>query len=214
MVEVIPAQKLNIIDVESKFGLTQTEDEQFFPEWNENLPDITDLEKQALDRVKLNYISLVKRRQISENMVKMTVLGPMLVWTDFYQLPFDILDEQTVELAVADEDEIVRGRLDIVVLQDHLWLLTIESKNAGLSLLNGIPQALFYMMANPHSSPTVFGMVTNGNNFLFIKLSKQENPRYALSDEFILSNHRENELYTVMKILKKLSHLVSSNTQA
>jgi len=214
MVEVIPAQKLNIIDVESKFGLAQTEDDQFFPEWKENLPDITELEKQALDRIKLNYLSLVKHREISENMVKMTVLGPMLAWTDFYQLPFDILDEQTVELAVADEDEIVRGRLDIVVLQDHFWLLTIESKNAGLSLLNGIPQALFYMMANTNPSPTVFGMVTNGNNFLFIKLSKQENPRYALSDEFILSNRRENELYTVMKILKKIGQLVSSNTQA
>ncbi|MGK7904957.1 MAG: restriction endonuclease subunit R [Hormoscilla sp.] len=209
MVEIIPAQKLNIIDVESKFGLTETEDDEFFPEWKENLPDITELEKQALDRVKLNYLSLVKRREISENMVKMTVLGPLLVWTDFYQLPFDILDEQAVELAVADEDEIVRGRLDIVVLQDHLWLLTIESKNAGLSLLNGIPQALFYMIANPNPTPTVYGLVTNGNNFLFIKLSKQDNPQYALSDEFTLSHRRENGLYTVLKILKKIGQLVS-----
>ena len=141
MSQVIQAQKLNVIDVETKFGLTQTDSDSFFPEWFEELPELTDLEKQVLDRTKANYLSLVRRREISENMVKITVLGPLLAWTDFYQLPFDILDEREVELAVADRDEIVRGRLDIMVLKDHLWLLVIESKNAGLSLLNGIPQA-------------------------------------------------------------------------
>ena len=214
MIEITPGQKLNIIDVENKFGLTQTEDEQLFPEWFENLPDINDLEKQALDRVKLNCLSLVKGRQISENMVKMATLGPLLTWTDFYQLPFDILDEQTVELAVASRDEILRGRLDIIVLQDHFWLLAIESKNAGLSLLNGIPQALFSMIANPNPTPTVYSLVTNGNDFLFIKLSKQDNPQYALSDKFTLFNTRENELYTVLKILKKIGQLVRENPQA
>ena len=30
MIEITPGKKLNIIDVENKFGLTETEDDQFF----------------------------------------------------------------------------------------------------------------------------------------------------------------------------------------
>ncbi|MEQ8464012.1 hypothetical protein [Coleofasciculus sp. E1-EBD-02] len=87
MVQIIQTQTLNIIDLEQKFGLTQADDDQFFSEWYENLPDISDLERQILDRVKSNYLSLIKHREISENMVKLAVLGPLLTWTDFYHLP-------------------------------------------------------------------------------------------------------------------------------
>ncbi|MEQ8539590.1 MAG: type I restriction endonuclease [Coleofasciculus sp. D1-CHI-01] len=207
MVQVIQAQTLNIIDLEQKFGLTQADDDQFFSEWYENLTEISDLEKQVLDRVKSNYLSLVKHREISENMVKLVVLGPLLTWTDFYHLPFDVVDEQSMEVTVQDQDELVRGRLDIMVLKDHLWLLVIESKNAGLSLLNGIPQALVYMAANPHPDQTVFGLVTNGSELVFIKLVQQNTPKYALSEPFSLLK-RDNELYTVLSILKKLSQLM------
>jgi hypothetical protein len=77
-----------------------------------------------------------------------------------------------------------------------------ESKNAGFSLLNAIPQALFYMVSNPMAEQNIFGLVTNGNDFQFIKLSKQHSPRYALSDKFSIYNPQENELYRVLKILK------------
>lgn len=88
MVQIIQTQTLNIIDLEQKFGLTQADDDQFFSEWYENLPDISDLERQILDRVKSNYLSLIKHREISENMVKSVVLSLFLTWTDFYHLPF------------------------------------------------------------------------------------------------------------------------------
>ena len=133
-------------------------------------------------------------------MVKISVIGPLLVWTDFYQLPFDIVDEKTVELAVENEKEVVRGRLDIMVARENFWFLIIESKNAGLSLLNGIPQALFYMVSNATAEQNTFGLVTNGDDFQFIKLSKQDSPLYALSDKFSISNQQENELYRVLKV--------------
>ena len=205
MVETLPAEKLKIIDVERKFALTQTNDRDFFTEWFDNLPELTEAEKALLDRTKSNYLSLIKRREISENMVKISVIGPLLVWTDFYQLPFDIVDEKTVELAVENENEVVRGRLDIMVARDNFWFLIIESKNAALSLLNGIPQALFYMVSNAIAEQNTFGLVTNGDDFQFIKLSKQDSPRYALSEKFSISNPQENELYRVLKVLKKIT---------
>lgn len=208
MTAIIQANKLNIIDVENKFGLSQTDNVQFFTEWVDNLPDITDIEKQVLDRAKANYLNAVKHREISENLVKMIVISPLLAWADFYRLPFDIVDENSIDISVETQDENIRGRIDIRVFKHHLWLLVIESKNAGLSILNGIPQALTYMMANPNPERPVFGLVTNGIELIFIKLVQQDTPKYALSESFSLLK-RENELYKVLSILKKLGQIIS-----
>jgi len=64
------------------------------------------------------------------------------------------------------------------------------------------------MLANPHPEKPVFGCVTSGEDFQFIKLIKQDKPEYALSDKFTLSR-RENELYKVLSILKNLSQILS-----
>ncbi len=207
MIQIIQAQNLHLIDLQQKFGLQLAEEDQFFTEWLDDLPEITEFEKQVLDRAKVNYHSLVQRREISENMVKMVLVSYLLDLADFYRLPFDIKDEKSLDISVEDQEQIVRGRLDIMVLKYDFWLLIIESKNAGLSLLNGIPQALAYMLANPQSEKPVFGLVTNGEDFVFIKLTKQNTPRYALSDQFTLLK-RENELYRVLSVMKKLGQLL------
>ena len=208
MVQVIQAQNINIVYLKEKFGLRLTDSDQIFTEWLDNLPEITDLEKQYLDRVKTNYLSLVKRRPISEEMVKMVVLSPLLDLADFYRPPFYVETESSIEIALEDEGEIVRGRIDVMVLKHQFWLLVIESKQSGFSLLTAIPQALAYMLANPTPERPAFGLVTNGDDFQFIKLTKQDTPQYALSDKFTLSK-RENELYKVLSILKKLSQILS-----
>lgn len=84
-----------------------------------------------------------------------------------------------------------------------MWLLVVESKQAAFSLFEAIPQALAYMLANPYPDKPLFGLVTNGEDFQFIKLVKQKLAIYDLSDKFTLFK-RENELYKVLAILKKL----------
>ncbi|KZL48790.1 restriction endonuclease subunit R [Nodularia spumigena CENA596] len=208
MVQFIQAQNVGLAYLEERFGLQQTEDVNFFPEWLENLPEITNLERQNLDRIKYHFLRLVKHPPLSEETVKLVVLSPLLNMAGFYDEPFFIRSEQSIEISAEDKGEIIRGRIDVLVIQEQFWLLVIESKRSSFSLLEAIPQALSYMLANPYPEKPVFGCVTSGEDFQFIKLIKQDKSEYALSDKFTLSR-RENELYRVLSILKNLSQILS-----
>ena len=208
MVQVIQAHNVSLAYLEARFGLQQTEGEDFFTEWFDALPEITDIEKQYLDRVKTNFMRLVKHPPILENAVKMLVVSPLLDLAGFYGEPFFLATEESLEIALEDEGEIIRGRIDVLVIQEKFWLLVIESKRASFSLLAAIPQILTYMLANPNPDKPVFGLVTNGEDFQFIELIKQDKAKYNLSDKFTLSK-RKNELYQVLRILRKLSQSLS-----
>lgn len=208
MVQVIQAQDITLEQLIELFSLTITYDDQFFTEWSDNLPEITDLEKQQLDRVKINYLGLVERNALSENLVKMVVVEHLLDLADFYLPPFDVKDEKSVELSVQNEDKVIRGRLDFLVFKNQLWFAIIESKNAGITLREAIPQCLAYMLNHPQPERPIFGLLINGDDFVFIKLTQGSTPQYALSDKFTLWK-RENELYKVLSILKKLGQLIS-----
>jgi hypothetical protein len=64
------------------------------------------------------------------------------------------------------------------------------------------------MLNNPNPESPIFALLSNGDHFIFIKLIQQDTPIYALSEEFSLLR-RENELYKVLSILKKLGQLIS-----
>ncbi|MBG1270071.1 type I restriction endonuclease [Nostoc sp. WHI] len=208
MVQVIQAHNISLAYLEARFGLQQSEGEDFFPEWFDTLPEITDIEKQYLDRVKTNFMRLVKHPPILENAVKMVVVSPLLDLAGFYREPFFLATEESIEISAEDEGEIIRGRIDILVIQEQLWLLVIESKRSSFSLLEAIPQALVYMLANPNQDKPTFGLVTNGSDFIFLKLTKQNQLKYAMSDQFTLLK-RKSELYQVLSVLKNLSQSLS-----
>ncbi|MEH1884848.1 restriction endonuclease subunit R [Nostoc sp.] len=208
MVQFIQAQNVGLAYLEERFGLQLAEEEAFFIECFDNLPEITDLEKQDLDRVKLHFLRLVKRPPLSEETVKLVVLSPLLNLAGFYDEPFYIRGEQSIEISAENEEEVIRGKIDILVIQEKLWLLVIESKRSSFSLLEAIPQALAYMLADPSQDKPTFGLVTNGSDFIFLKLAKQNQPRYAMSDQFTLLK-RKNELYQVLSGLKNLSQILS-----
>ena len=206
MAQTIQARDLTLHDVKVKFDLRLAEDDQFFREWREDLPELSDVEKRSLDQVKADYLYLAEYPML-ESIVKMVVLSPLLALAGFYRPPFRVTAETPVEISAEDEGENVQGRIDVLVLQNQLWVLVIEAKKSQFSLEPAIPQALAYMMANPNPDRPAFGFVTNGSTFIFIKLTKQDTPQYALSDEFTL--RRENDLYKVLSVLKQLGALLT-----
>jgi hypothetical protein len=211
MVETIQARNIALNDLETHFKIEWVEDDQFFREWQDHLPEINDAEKQRLDRVKASYRNLLKHPPLLENTVKMVVLSPFLDLADFYLAPFHVTSEKSVEIIDEDEGMIVRGQLDVLALFQEFWVVVIESKKAAFSLEVGIPQLLAYMLANLSADRPTYGLLMNGSSFLFVKLVKRETPQYAFSRWFSMFNPG-NDLYSVLSILKRLGQLNVGNT--
>jgi hypothetical protein len=207
MTQSIQAKTLTLRDVKTKFNFQFCEDEQFFREWIDDLPEITDEEKRYLDKVKAGYTNTADYPMI-EDTVKMVVLAPLLFLADLYLTPFHIECEKSVELVTEDEDILVRGSIDVLLLIESFWVVAIEAKRSQYSVEAGLPQLLFYMLSNPNPDRPTFGLLTNGSNFRFIKLIKQDIPQYALSYEFVID--RDRDFYDVFRILKRLAGIISS----
>ncbi len=209
MTQSIQAKTLTLNDVKTKFNFQFCEDEQFFREWIDNLPEITEVEKRYLDKVKAGYINSADHSMI-EDTVKMVVLAPLLFLADLYLNPFHIEAEKSVELVTVDEGILVRGSIDVLLLIEFFWVVAIEAKRAQYSVEAGLPQLLFYMLNDPSPEPVTFGLLTNGSSFRFIKVTKQDTPQYAVSKLFDIANPG-NELYEVFRILKRVAGIISSN---
>ncbi|NEP57162.1 MAG: restriction endonuclease subunit R [Symploca sp. SIO2G7] len=207
MVQTLKAQNINLRYLIENFGLQRMRDEQFFWEWQASLPELTEIERLELDRVQEGYFNLVEYPPLLENVVKLTIVSPLLFIAGLYLSPFHLRAEKSLETRVEDEEIIIEGRIDILVLKQNFWVTVIESKQISFSIEEGLTQILTYMLADTNPEKPTFGMITNGVNFRFVKLVKEETPKYALSDEFVLDN-RGNELYSVLKILKYLSQFV------
>lgn len=208
MLPTIATQDITLRSLKQDFGLQLAEESSFFSEWQEAQPDLNHLEKQALDRVKHNFETLLEDPPLLENGVKMVVLAPLLDLAGFYQKPFRIQTETRIEITTEDQGITVRGRIDVLVLHEQLWLLVIESKRSDFSVSRAIPQALSYMLSSPNLHQPSYGLIANGNEFLFLKANSQTKT-YANSRLFSLLNPG-NELYRILQILKYLGATLSS----
>lgn len=208
MVQTIPAKEITLRYLIDYFGIQLVTDDQFFREWQDDLPEISDLERQLLDKVKAGYLNLLTYPPLLEDGIRMAILDPILFIGDFYLAPFNVASEKSVELAVENEGVIITGRIDTLVLKNQFWVMVIESKRASFSIEAGLAQILSYMLTNPYPDKPCFGLITNGGSFIFIKLVQGETPRYATSNIFEIRN-QGNQLYDVLKIFKRLSQLIN-----
>jgi hypothetical protein len=210
MVQTIAATSIGLRDLRTKFDLQLVKDQQFFREWLDDLPDLSDFEEQLLNRVRQNFFNIYEYPPILESTVKMVALSPLLDLAGFYLPPFHIETEPSINLELNDDEVVVRGRIDVLVLQEQLWVLVIESKRSGISLSEGLPQMLTYLLSNPDKQKPSFGLLTNGIDFQFLKLTQFDAPQYAFSRLFNLYNPG-NDLYDVLKVMKHLAQLLKAD---
>ena len=203
--QTIQARDISLYELEEKFGLQST-DTDFFTEWTDNLPSLTDLEKQSLKRVQSNYFNLTRRSLISEEAVKMVVLSPLLDLAGFYQPPFEIETETSVEIVAEEEGVKLKGNIDVLVVQKNFWILVIESKITKFDVTIALPQALACMLNSCDREKPIFGLLVNGREFVFVKLVREEEIKYARS--YALSIEKDDEFQQVLSVLKRVGELV------
>jgi hypothetical protein len=199
-------------EVESKFNLVRAVDPQFFTEWTENLPPLTDAERASLDRIRGRYRYHRADGNLAEGVINLMVLSPLLDLAGFYDPPFKLRSEVGVELTIASatadlDNKPLQGRLDFLVVQNQFWVVLVESKGTAINLEDAIPQTLAYMLATPNPTQPIYGMATNGGEFLFLKCDRQTTPEYDLSSIYSQLPLR-NELYSVLQILKRFGQQV------
>lgn len=207
MAQTLQSRNVTIRDLIDQFGLQKVQDENFFNEWRTDLPELTDLDKQFLDKIKASFFNLLDYPPLSEKAIQLTILSPLLFIADFF-LPLHIKTEQSIEITSQDEGTIIRGQIDILLLKKGLWVLVIESKQADFSVEAGLAQLISYLLAKADIEKPAYGMITNGASFLFIKVVRHQDssPQYATSSQFDI-RRPTNELYEVLKILKHLGQI-------
>jgi hypothetical protein len=193
---------------EAMFGLRRSLTPDFFAEWQSNLPPLTPGEEAALDRIKTSYLHNSADGPLSESTINLLLVSPLLYLSGLCDPPFKLRGEAPVDVRVEEGEQTLSGRIDALTLQERFWWVLAEPEQAKLSFSMAIPQALAYMTAGPNGSEPLFGLVTNGDGFLFIKLVQQPQPTYGFSDDFSLFRQSRNDLYSVLKILKRIGQMV------
>jgi len=191
-------------DVESRFGLVRSVDSDFFLEWQQSFENLTQLEESTLDRIKHSYLRHINEGFLSESVVNLLVVSPLLFLANFLDAPFSLRSEESVEIVDQDRDITYKGRIDALVFKENLWIVLVEAKRSSFSFLVAVPQALTYMMASPNGNLPIYALVTNGDHFMFVK---KHGSQYDLSDDFSLFRRSRNELYPVLQILKSLASI-------
>ena len=192
-------------DLQRRLGLVQSQDRAFFSEWTDELPSLNDQEEASINRLKQRYDYHRADGLLLEGTINLVVTAPLLELLGFVDPPFRLKSPYGIALELEDPIETIRGFVDVLVLQERLWILTVESKRTSISVPAAFPQLLAYMAANPDRSLPNYGMATNGDEFVFLKLG--DNSEYDVSRSFSLFPQR-HELSQVAQILKALGQRV------
>lgn len=197
-----------LAEAEQRFQLSRTEADDFFLEWRDDLPTLTDDEQTAVKELRRRYLYQRAQGQLLENTVTLLFASPLLTLAGFYDPPFLLKAEESVQIKLEDPSEVLEGRLDVLVLKNQFWVMVLESKKTALSVWAALPQTLAYLMANPHPEQPSFALMTNGDNSVFVKLTRSNGGQYNFSRVFAALTSNQ-ELYGILQVLKQLGHAMS-----
>jgi hypothetical protein len=205
MAQLIQAKDLDFDILREQFAIIEADDEQFFFEWQATVPEATADEYAWMERIRNNYRDLFNGRAFSEESVKMVVLSPLLDMAGFYRRPFRLETETSVSVEGEDEGQMYRGKIDVLLVNRRFWVLVVEAKSTIFNARLGLPQALFYLFGAPEPERPAFALLTNGIDFVFVKLQRVGfGAQYGLSRVFSLLKPT-TDLPIVLGLLKHLS---------
>lgn len=192
-----------IAEAEGKFGLRRSESRDFFTEWYDQLPEINPSDRANLEVLWRRYIYHRSGGHLLESTVMLLLVSPLLTIAGLYDPPFRIKAEESIAIDISDSEEMLQGRIDVLVLCDRLWIIVLESKQTMLSVWSALPQTLAYLMASPNGDHPTFAMLTNGDDIVFMKL---EGKQYEMSQVLSPLVNR-GELEVAWQVLRKIAEI-------
>jgi len=130
-----------ISEAETRFGLTRSKSEDFFTEWHNQLPEINPNDRTNLEILWQRYIYHRSNGHLLESTVMLLLVSPLLTVAGLDDPPFLIKAEESVQITVADSEETLQSRIDVLVLRDCLWIIVLESKKTMLSVWSALPSS-------------------------------------------------------------------------
>ncbi|MBT9311189.1 type I restriction endonuclease subunit R [Leptothoe kymatousa] len=191
----------NLNEAHQRLNLRPANGADFFSEWQGELPALSPEEVDTLDRLKARYRYYQADGAITESTVDFILVSPLLELLGLCDPPYKLRGEKYISIEIESGDTVLRGLIDVLIVQDGFWLVLLETKRYGFSVMQALPQTLAYLASA--DAPQAFGLITTGEDFLFVTADLQTR-EYDISDKFTLSTRHENQLQTVVKIMKKL----------
>jgi hypothetical protein len=199
-----------IAEAEQRFSLIRNEDPSFFTEWQQDLPELTTVDRTLLADLRRRYIYHRSTGHLLESTVTLIFASPLLAITGFYDPPFRVRAEESIRLVLQDSEEVLQGRIDALVVCDAVWVIILESKKTMLSIWSALPQTLAYLMSNPNPERACFGILTNGDEIVFLKVDRSTSTQYALSrvfGTFVSAKEMEESL----RVLRRIGQIAISD---
>jgi hypothetical protein len=194
-------------DLQKRCNLNQADSDGFFNELQEELPVLNPQEQTGIDRIKQRYDYHRVDGLLLEGTINLLVVSPLLEVAGFLDSPFRIRSPYGISLELEEPEETIRGFIDALVVQEQLWILVVESKRTSIPVPAALPQLLAYMLATPRKDKPAFGMATNGDEFVFLKLVFGDILQYDISRTFSLFPRR-HDLGEVLQIMKRLGQSI------
>jgi predicted RNA-binding protein (virulence factor B family) len=89
--------------------------------------------------------------------------------------------------------------------QAYFWILVIESKNSSISVSEGLPQLLTYAHDSLKHEKSVWGLVSNGQDYQFVYILQGNHPTYHLMPKlYLIEPESAIQLLQVLKAICKL----------
>jgi hypothetical protein len=176
------------------------------------LEPLSEFEQQDLLRIRNDFRRYLSAGKISEGLVKFLTIAPLMRLAGFYDVPIRLTMEDSIAIAVEDEDRRITGRMDILAINNPqsniappFWVVVIETKNSAVEVGEGLPQLLTYAFKSLDQQPSVWGLVTNGLRYQFVYLRRDEQPNYQLMP--LLNLNESPGAIKLLQVLKSICKL-------
>ncbi|MGB3265014.1 MAG: restriction endonuclease subunit R [Microcoleus sp.] len=221
MTQNLEASQLSLNDVRRLLKLERQTEGSFTDFFS--LEPLTDFEHQELLQISNDFWRYLEVGKVSEELVKFLSLSPLMRLTGFFKVPVVLTMEDSIPIEVEDEDTLIKGRLDILAVNQpdaelaatKFWILVVEAKNSALAKpskriapLTGLPQLLTYAYKSLQQQSSVWGLTTNGESYRFVRVTRGNPCTYQILPELnLIDRERSLLLAQVLKAICKLQNV-------